>query len=167
VITPFWTWLACGSNQNRAGWRTLCDRWIALHIFVGSVLSLLVSVDPYSFASKALFPAASILVGMSVAWTSRAAAVLQDPAFRKNVLSDERPLEDYLYGYQLSLLIIITMVICVALTANGGIQISWLSAKMATNLTAFFMYFLLSLSIRECWSVINFSNLLSLLHSKM
>jgi hypothetical protein len=127
----------------------------------------LMPVSPYAFAAKALFPAASILVGMAVAWTSRAAAVLQDEKFRSAVIDNDRPIEAYLYGYQLSLLIIIVMVIFVSITANGGIQIYGFSQRIAEATTAIAMYSLLSISIRECWSVINFSNLLSILHSRV
>jgi hypothetical protein len=123
-------------------------------------------VSPYDFAAKALFPAAAILVGMAVAWTSRAAAVLQDEKFRNAVISEETPLEGYVYGYQLALLVIMIMVVFVTITANGGIRTS-LRADVAIGTTGVTLYALLSLAMRECWGVINFSSLLSILHSKV
>jgi hypothetical protein len=137
-----------------------------MHATVGAVLYLLMPVSPYDFAAKAIFPAASILVGMAVAWTSRAAAVLQDDNFRNQVISGERPIEAYAYGYQLSLLIIMLMVVFVTITANGGIRTP-LTPAVARASTGVTMYALLSLAMRECWMVINFSNLLAILHSKV
>jgi hypothetical protein len=167
VITTFWRWLWRGAPHGKPGILLLWNRWLVLHAVVALGLTSLIAVSPYEFAAKALFPAASILVGMAVAWTSRAAAVLQDEKFRGRVVNKERPLEDYLYGYQLSLLIIISMVVHVALTANRGLQMPFLPPKLAENSTAFGMFFLLSASVRECWAVINFSNLLSLLNDRI
>lgn len=167
MITTFWRWLWHGAAPGKPGIWLLWNWWLLLHASAALVLTGLIAVTPYEFAGKALFPAASILVGMAVAWTSRASAILQDANFRKAVIDDGAPLEDYLYGYQLSLLIIISMVVYVAVTANGGLRIPALSPDFAQHSTAFIMYFLLSASVRECWSVINFSNLLALLHDRV
>ena len=166
MITTFWTWFLKGAEASKPGWRLLINRWLAVHALIGVLLTWTLSVSPYDFAGKALFPAASILIGMAVAWTSRAATILQDRSFRDAVVSDETPLEDYLYGYQLSLLIIIAMVVVVALVANRGFALP-VSEQFAARSTAFLMYFLISIAIRECWTVINFSNLLSILHSRV
>lgn len=137
-----------------------------VHLLIGTILYALVPVSPYNFAAKALFPAASILVGMAVAWTARAAAILQDARFRDQVISDDNPIEAYVYGYQLSLFIIIVMVVFVTVSANGGLRTP-LPPKFAEASTGIIMYSLLSLALRECWNVINFSNLLAILHSKV
>jgi hypothetical protein len=166
VIPTFWNWFIFGAGNTRPGWRLMLNGWLIWHVAVGTALFLLIPATPYEFAGKALFPAASILVGMAVAWTSRAAAVLQDEKFRSAVISDYLPIEAYLYGYQLSLLIIISMVIFVTITANGGLTLP-IGTNLAQTCTGITMYFLLSMAMRECWTVINFSNLLSILHSKV
>ena len=167
MIQTFWHWLSWGAPNSRPGWSLVLNRWLVLHVGVAVALSLAVKVDPFTFAAKALFPAASILVGMAVAWTSRATAVLQDKSFRSIVITDDRPLEDYLYGYQLSLLIIISMVVYVAIMASGGFRFIVVSREISQYISGFFLYLFLSIAIRECWTVINFSNLLSLLHDKL
>ena len=165
-MITFWQWFLRGVGGTKSGWRLLMSRWFLVDAAVGMALYSLMPVSPYDFAAKALFPAASILVGMAVAWTSRAAAVLQDENFRKKVITDERPIEAYVYGYQLSLLIIMIMVVFVTVTANGGIRIP-MPLDVARASTGIAMYTLLSMAMRECWTVINFSNLLAILHSKV
>ena len=159
MITTFWKWFWSGAAPSKAGWRLLINRWLLLHISVAAFLYHFVDVDPYQFAGKALFPAASILVGMAVAWTSRASTILQDKEFREKIVNEDRPLEDYVYGYQLSLLVIMSLVVFVTLVANGGLKFEFIPNKIATDITGVSLYFLLSMAIRECWSVVNFSNL--------
>jgi hypothetical protein len=165
-VISFWKWFLRGAGGTKAGWRLMITPWLLLHASVGCAMYYLMPVSPYDFAAKALFPAASILVGMAVAWTSRAAAVLQDQQFKEAVITDERPIEAYVYGYQLSLLIIMIMVVYISITANGGIQTP-LKGGTAAAVTGVIMYALLSIAMRECWTVINFSNLLSILHNKV
>ena len=93
-----------------------------LDCLVAVVMTFSLKIDGFEFAAKTLFPAASILVSMAIAWTARAATVLNDKSFRNKVVSDNNPLEDYLYGYQLSLLILISVIIYVAIMAAGGFK---------------------------------------------
>lgn len=167
MIPTFWKWLWRNERTGRSGLRLLLNYWIFFHALIGIILTCFMTLDPFSFASKALFPAASILIGMAIAWTSRAATVLQDSNFREKVINKNLPLEDYLYSYQLSLLVIIITVIYVSIMAGGGFNFFIYSSSISQNLSSFWLYFLLSSAIRECWGVINFSNLLTLLHEKI
>lgn len=163
MMQTFWDWLFFGIGGNPAGLRNVINKFIFVHITVALLCILFINSDPFTFSSKALFPAAAILISMSVAWTARAATIFQDKSFRDDLFSDQRPSEDYVYGYQLSLLIIIVMVVYVAVMAGGGVNIIIFSSKMDQAISGFFMYLLLSMALRECWGVVNFSNLLSLL----
>ena len=141
-------------------------RMTLIHIGIAVAMSNLMVPDPFDFAAKALFPAASILVSMAVAWTSRASTIIQDKPFRDKMLSERNPLESYVYGYQLSLLILILMVIYVAIMAGGGLDIIISDRRISVAISGFWLYFFLSLGIEQCWQVIDFSNLLTLLHNK-
>ncbi|MDR6853660.1 magnesium-transporting ATPase (P-type) [Sphingomonas sp. BE123] len=123
----------------------------------------LIAADPFSFASKALFPAASVLIGMSMAWTTRASTVMQSKDLREALFNDQRPAEDYIYGFQLSILIVIFMVVYVAVMAGGGLRVSFFSREWDRLLSGYWMYFVISLALRECWGVVNFTNMLSML----
>jgi hypothetical protein len=167
VIPTFWQWLLGAHERGGFNVRTIIDGWLFFHASLALVFLFFLQVSPYEFATKALFPAASILVGMAVAWTSRAATILQDKKFKAKMISKENPIESYVYGYQLSLLIIISCVVFVSIMASGGIKINYIKQNIANNISGFSMYFLLSMSIRECWQVINFSSMLSLLSDRI
>jgi hypothetical protein len=163
MIDSFWRWLFRGSGKSVPGWQSLLNGYLIVHIAVALAATAWVKADPFEFAKTALFPAASILVGMSLAWTTRAATVLHATELRERLFNDRRPAEDYIYGYQLAILIIIVMVAYVALMAGGGLNIAVFGAPIDQEISAFFLYLLLSISLRECWGAVNFTNMLSLL----
>lgn len=167
MIKTFWSWFWKGTGHSKSGIRILISWRLIVHVLVSFFLLALMAVDPFTFAGQALFPAASILVSMAVAWTSRASTILQDSEFRNSIIRETNPLEAYVYGYQLSLLIIIGMVVYVAIMASGGLDIIILSREFSVAISGFWLYFLLSLSIAQCWQVIDFSNLLTLLHERV
>ena len=163
MIDTFWKWLIRGGDKSPAGWRNIVDQYLIVHVLMALIATALVRADPFDFAKTALFPAASILVGMSLAWTTRAATVLQTAELRERLISDQRPAEDYIYGYQLAILVIIVMVGYVAVMAGGGLNVVVFGAPKDQQISAFVLYLLLSLSLRECWGAVNFTNMLSLL----
>ena len=162
-MDTFWKWLRCGSADGPAGIRNIINLYLPVHVMIAGLASWLIKRDPFSFASKALFPAASILIGMSLAWTTRAATILQTKELRDALFSKERPAEDYVYGFQLSILVIIIMVTYVATMAGGGLSLCVFGQKADQAVSGFWLYFLLSLALRECWGVVNFTNMLSML----
>lgn len=162
-MITFWTWTLKGSAKAPAGYRNIVNKWILLHILIAVTSTFLIIADPFSFATKALFPASSVLIGLSMAWTTRASTVLQSRELRDALFNEERPAEDYIYGFQLSILIVMIMVGYVALMAGGGLRISVFGYPRDRIASAFWMYFLISLAFRECWGVINFTNMLSML----
>ena len=166
MIETFWKWFLYPNHSRRTGYHLLFSKWILADISIATIMTNFLSIDGFAFAQKALFPAASILVSMAVAWTARAATVLNDKSFREKIVTDDNPLEDYIYGYQLSILIIMSTVVYISIMAAGGFNCSICEKRACTSASSFFLYFMLSTSIRECWSVVNFSNLLGLLHSK-
>ncbi|WP_374146529.1 hypothetical protein [Sphingomonas sp. 28-63-12] len=162
-MITFWKWLRVGSGNAPAGFRNIFNAWLALHATIALAATYSIVADPVSFAAKALFPASSVLIGMSMAWTTRASTVLQTKELRDALFNDERPAEDYVYGFQLSILIVMIMVGYVALMAGGGINLTVFGNYWDNRLSAYWMYFLISLALRECWGVVNFTNMLSML----
>lgn len=166
MIINFWTWLLTKDQNGKRGIAPLFDRWMLLHAAIAVSFVMFLNIDPFAFAGKALFPAASILVGMAVAWTSRASTILHDAKFREAIISEDNPPESYFYSYQLSLLIMISTVVYISIMAAGGLSFYVINRHLSSTCSGFFLYFLLSLSIRECWSIVNFSSLLSILNDK-
>jgi len=101
-----------------------------------------------------------------MAWTTRASSIFQTKELRESLFNENRPAEDYIYGFQLSILVVVFMVMFVAIMAGGGLKIGIFGRYWDTFLSGFWLYFVLSLSLRECWGVINFTNMLSLLEYK-
>lgn len=167
MITSFWKWFFFPEKDHKTGWKLLFTWWMAIDIMVAGFLTYYLSIDGFAFAAKTLFPAASILVSMAVAWTARASTILNDREFSDKIFVQNRPIEEYVYSYQLSLLILISVVVYVAIMAAGGLKFCVWDFEFSRNISSFWLYFLLSLAIRECWAVINFSNLLGLLNSKI
>ncbi|MEW9855856.1 hypothetical protein [Novosphingobium sp. M1R2S20] len=153
--------------RGKTGIWTLLNWWLALDLAVASVATAFLKVDGFLFAEKGLFPATAILVSMSVAWTARAATVINDNDFRKAIISEDRPLVDYVYGYQLCLLVIMSTVVYIAIMAVGGFDFYMFTPEISRAASTVALYFLLSLSVRLCWTVINFSNLLALLKDRL
>ncbi|NML93152.1 hypothetical protein [Novosphingobium olei] len=167
MITTFKNWLLFPKKGRDSGWRLLFGWKNILDVLISLLLIRFLKVDGFQFASKALFPAASIFVSMSIAWTSRAATIINDQKFRAKVIREEGDLEDYVYGFQLSLLVIMTTVIYIAIMAVGGLNFIIISKEISVFFSSFFLYVLLIWSVRECWSVVNFSNLLGLLVGRL
>lgn len=98
-----------------------------------------------------------------MAWTTRAYTILQTKDLREMLFSEQRPAEDYIFGFQLSILVVVVMIVYVAVMAGGGIEIGLLGQPLDSQASAFWMYFLISLTLRECWGVINATNMISIL----
>lgn len=162
-MDSFWKWLFSGSQNGPRGIYNIFNWWLIFHFLIGILATLFIRSDPFTFAGKALFPASSILIGMSMAWTTRASTILQTKDLRKKIFTESRPAEDYIYSFQLSILVIIGMVIYVAILSGGGLKISVFGNEIDTFISSFFLYFVISLSLRECWGVVNFTNMLSML----
>lgn len=162
-MVSFWKWVFCGARQGPAGLRNVVNWHLFLHVILAYLAVKFIKSDPFDFAAKALFPAASILVGMSLAWTTRAATILQSGDLRDALFQENRPAEDYVYSFQFAILIIIIMVVYVSIMAGGGLDISVFHPRADRWISGYFLYFLLSLSLRECWGVVNFTNMLSIL----
>lgn len=154
-----------GQGGRRTGYKLLLTKWLLADFLIAAALTFGLKIDGFEFADKALFPAASILVGMAVAWTARASFIINDYDFRNSMITKDNPIEDYVYGYQLSILILFVCIVYVAIMAAGGFNFHIYDATLSAHLSSFFMYFLMSVTIRECWSVINFTNMLSLLNA--
>lgn len=162
MIREFWPWFFARDGR-KTGLRLVSIRWLVLDCIVAAILTFSLNADGFVFAEKALFPAASILMGMAVAWTGQASAIVSNEEFQKKILKEDRRLEDYLYGYQMSILILFITIGYMAIMAAGGFNFYIYDRQFSVLTSSFFMFLLVSLSTRECWSIINFTNLLSLL----
>lgn len=142
----FWTWFFFGL-QSTSGLARLFDRWLPLHAFVGLSLAFLVQKPLADIATTFLLPLAGILVGLSFAWAGNAQAILQTDELEK--LSKRLPdgIETYLYVFQEAILLILVTMTLWGLAALG------LFCALET-LAKIILFFLASLTLRECWHVV-------------
>jgi hypothetical protein len=162
-MDSFWDWFLKGSKKGPRGVWNIINWFLIVHLVIAVAATVLIVNDPVSFAQKALFPASSILIGLSMSWTTRASNILQTKDLRDKIITAERPAEDYVYGFQLAILIVVIMLVYVAIMAGGGLRISIFGQPWDSYASAFWMYFLMSLTLRECWGIINATNMLSML----
>lgn len=154
-MISFWRWLFVGSGAG-PGIRRLFDLWLVVHIAVGTTLSLLVPISLEMSASGLLLPLAGIFIGLSFAWGGNAQALIQTSEIMELAGKRKGGFFEYLYAYQLAILLILSSLTCWALAGLGifdqvwpvNMQ-SWQYKVLSTGL-----FSLASLTLRECWHVV-------------
>ncbi len=103
-----------------------------------------------------LLPLASIFVGLSFAWGGNAQALLQTKEIKDLTEKHEGGFEEYLYTYQLSILLILTALVSWGMAGLNIFDEVWPTEEnaMVYLLLESILFFLASLAIRECWHVV-------------
>ena len=155
----FWKWLFLGL-EGKAGFRLLTDRWLIVHIIVGLMLSYFVKVPLHEAAQTVLLPLAGIFVGLSFAWAGNAQALLQSSEIEELSEYDKDGIQKFIYNFQLSILIILITMISWGL---AGLKLfSACHNYILIIAIEVILYFLSSLTMRECWHVVLGSQMLIL-----
>ena len=157
----YWRWLCKGSG-GKPGYVRVLDIWIAAHIIVGFILSLVVPINLKDAANTVLLPVVGMLIGLSFAWAGNSLSLLQSKEIDRLADYHEGGFQDYVYTYQTAVLVIlITLILwCIA-----GLQIfDFVWPTSAHPIIYFFLkaglFAFSSLSIRECWQVVQGTQLL-------
>ena len=151
----YWGWLFQGSG-GRPGFRRLFDRWLAVHVVVGVIVSLLVKVDLPTAANSVLLPLAAIFVGLSFAWSGNAQALMQSPEINQLADHHEGGFAEYAYTFQTAILVILVTLVLWGLI---GLRVfAWFESPQAGWIPRFFLrvvlFTLSSMTLRECWQVV-------------
>jgi hypothetical protein len=153
-LRPFWRWFI-GARRD-AGWRKLLDRWLLLHLAVGVVAAALYRGPLADLARSVLLPLVGVLIGMAFAWVGTAQAILQSAEVDR--LVDEHPggAENYVYTFQLSILVILTTLVAWGLAATGLFDqpCPWSCPAWGYSVAVGTLFALASLTVRECWQVV-------------
>ena len=98
---------------------------------------------------------------MSFAWAGNALAILQTDELEK--MADEHPdgVAGYIYTFQLAVLTLLTT-LCLWGMVGLGVFDSFKYCEWPNMIIKFVIFFFASLSIRECWHVVLFTQLLLL-----
>lgn len=157
----FWKWLLCGLN-DRPGFLQLIDWWLPLHVVIGLVLAKVVDVSLHDAAQTFLLPLAGIFIGLSFAWVGNAQALLQESEIEK--IADYHPdgIRTYVYTFQLAILVILLTLVAWGLAGLKVFSLPIFSSACAKYCVEAGLYFMASLTLRECWHVVIGSQLLIL-----
>lgn len=155
----YWKWFFCGVDGQKRGLLSLLDWWIVFHLTVAVGLAYFVSVSVKEAASTVLLPLASIFIGLSFAWAGNAQALMQTEEIEE--LSQHVPggLQTYAYKFQTSILVILVTLCAWGLAGLGMFECKASASKcFSCEYWKYgikgFLYFLASLTLRECWHVV-------------
>lgn len=166
-LKRYWNWFFFGYGR-RPGFAKFLDRWLVAHFAVGCLLAWLVRISVSDAATTILLPLAGVLVGLSFAWGGNAQAVLGSDEF--DAISDQHSggIEEYAFTFQNAIL---CLLVTLALWGLAGLKVfdtTWPTAKCPNLLFAVeaALYFLGSLSLRECWQVVLAAHYLLVMRKK-
>lgn len=151
----FWTWFFRGIN-SKAGIRKFLNWWLILHIVVGVIMSYFLPTTLSEIAVSLLLPVAGIFIGLSFAWGGNAQALLQTSEIEKISHYNKGGFENFVFTFQASILLILITLILWALAGIGIFDMVW--PKNPDSIPYFlisgFLFFMSSLTLRECWHVV-------------
>lgn len=154
-MTKFWDWFFKGTGA-RPGYKRFIDKWLIFHLLVGILFSLLVPICLADIATTLLLPVAGIFIGLSFAWGGNAQALLQTLELEELADYNDGLYEDYVYIFQGAiLLILITLVFWVV----AGLKVFDIIWPISSNTISYksvtaFLFFISSMTLRECWHVV-------------
>ncbi|NIW12447.1 MAG: hypothetical protein GWN31_00620, partial [Candidatus Thorarchaeota archaeon] len=124
TMISFWRWFFIGSGAG-PGIRRLFDLWLAVHVAVGLTLSLLVPISLEVSANGLLLPLAGIFIGLSFAWGGNAQALIQTSEILQLASKRKGGFLEYLFAYQLAILLILISLTCWAVAGLGVFDQVW------------------------------------------
>jgi hypothetical protein len=164
TTVSFWRWFFGGNQGARAGARKLLDRWLLLHLVVGTALSILVPVSLKVASNSFLLPLAGIFIGLSFAWGGNAQALLQTSEIEE--MSERHPegFSQYVFTFQLAILVILLTLTLWGLAGLHVFDDLWPTQQRGApyRIVGAVLYGLASLTLRECWHVVLGAQLLLL-----
>lgn len=164
----YWQWLIRGSG-GKPGFLRFVDWWLPIHIGIGILLSAKVPYNLEDSATSILLPITGVLIGLTFAWSGNAQALLSSPEI--DALAEHRVggLMEYVYSFQNAILLILVTVISWGIAGLGVIDA--ILSKDFNEISYFWLstglYTLISLTIRECWHVVLFSQWLVLVRHEI
>ena len=157
----FWKWLFCGL-KDEPGYRLLVNWWLVIHIAAGILTALLVGVSIHEAARTILLPISGIFIGLSFAWAGNAQALLKESEIEKIAKHHPDGIQTYIYTFQLAILIILITLVAWGLAGLKVFDVVILSNSTVQTAIEALLYFLASITLRECWHVIMGSQLMIL-----
>lgn len=136
---------------------------------VGVVLAWLLPMTLQSAGIGLLLPIAGVFIGLTFAWGGNAQALLQSDELSRLSSYRNGGYEEYLYAYQSAVLLILITLCCWALAGLGIFDMVWPinTHSIQYNVLSVILFFLSSVTIRECWQVVMGSQAMLLVRFKI
>jgi hypothetical protein len=169
-MIKFWSWFFKGSTdldypvesakknsyKGKAGITAYFDRWLFFHIIMGTVLMLIVPIRINEAARSILLPLAGIFIGLTFAWGGNAVSLMQSDEI--NILADHRPggLREYVFKFQSAILVLLLTLVFWGLAGLDVFEFLYCKPNytICYKIIEVFLFFLVSLSLRDCWHVV-------------
>lgn len=154
-MNTFWHWFFRGVGEG-AGVLRFWDRWLFLHVFVGAFLAIALPVTLTKAATALLLPVAGIFIGLSFAWGGNAQALLQTSEIEDVSAFRAGGYEEYVFAFQAAILLILITLGMWALAGLAIFDCVWPTKDHSEMYAAisFMLFFLSSMTLRECWHVV-------------
>lgn len=160
-MSGFWEWFLT-RRWGEAGIAKFLDRWLLVHAVVGMVLAWAIPASLSEAARTVLLPLASVFIGLSFAWAGNAHALLQTTEIEQ--FADKHPagVRNYVFTFLAAILTILVTLVLWGLAGLGFFDKKW---PTPNNQELYFtittlLYAFASLTLRECWQVVNGAQLL-------
>lgn len=148
----YWYWFFKGYDDG-PGYKKLVDKWLIAHFFLAIILALLSDISPSDAANAVLLPLAGIFIGLTFAWGGNVQALMQTEEIKELAENHPGGLPSYIFDYQTAIL---TILITLVMWGMAGLELFDFSDRF--TLLKFpsevFLYFLASMTLRECWHVV-------------
>jgi hypothetical protein len=168
-LPRFWRWFFRGTRGKPPGWRKFLDRWLGVHAVIGVAAAMLLPVTLSEAAKSVLLPLAGILVGMSFAWVGSAQAIVQTVEIEKLADAQGGGIENYVFTFQSAILAIL-VTLCLWGLAGLGVfdqPCPWPCPAWLYPAARGLLFFIASLTLRECWQVVMGAQMLLLAQRKI
>jgi hypothetical protein len=167
----YWRWLTLGLI-GKPGWKKFLDWWLLGHAAAAFALTHYSGVELKEAATTLMLPLASIFVGLSFAWAGNAQALLQTDEIESLVQKHPDGLHNYIYTFQTAILVILITLVAWGCAGLGIFAGPWFKKPFCdiirpVDIVAFALFFLSSVTLRECWHVVLGSQMFILLRYKL
>lgn len=160
-MSGFWQWFLT-RTWGAPGATKFCDRWLFIHFAVGAFLAWAIPTSLAEAAKTVLLPLASVFVGLSFAWAGNAHALLQTTEIEK--FTDRHPagIRNYVFTFLAAILTILVTLVLWGVAGLGLFDRQWPTANGPRMyfVVGTLLYAFASLTLRECWQVVNGAQLL-------
>ncbi len=109
-MVTFWKWFISGSGA-RPGYRRVINKWLFLHLAIGTTLAYIIKESLSEAAKTVLFPLSSIFVGLAFAWSANIHGLLNTKEISLVIKQKDGGIYEYIYIVQISILLIMTTLI--------------------------------------------------------